>query len=730
LKITLFILLSIVCSIGIIPIGDAFAASHTGVDLGSADSFALLASTITNTNPTIVSGDVGSGTGGQAAPIGTVTGTNHFDDNSYTQANNDLISAITDAQARTCDDTVVAAALLGGSTVQPGVHCLGAAAALTGTLTLNGPGLYIFDITGALTTAAASSVQLTNGATSDDVFWVVTGATTLGAGTDFAGTIISNAAITVGAGSDINGCVLTTGPSTIATSTITCTTTPVSPPVASLPIDLNTAASFGLLASTITNTNPTIVSGDVGSGTGGQAAPIGTVTGTNHFDDNSYTQANNDLISAITDAQARTCDDTVVAAALLGGSTVQPGVHCLGAAAALTGTLTLNGPGLYIFDITGALTTAAASSVQLTNGATPDDIFWVVTGATTLGAGTDFAGTIISNAAITVGAGTTVDGRVLTNALLTIATSTVTVPVVDTTAPIITLVGADPQIIEVGGSYNELGATASDNLDGDITASIVTDSTAVETATLGSYFVTYDVTDANGNSATQVSRTVDIVVDCSLIGPNAILIGCDLSYADLSGAILYGADLTGANLYRTDLTGAVLSYTDLTGTDLTGTYLYRTDLSNAVLSYADLSGVNLRDAYLENADLSNADLTGATLSGANLHYADLSNANLSYADLSGAILSYADLHSAHLSNANLHSAHLSNADLSNADLTDAYLSRAHLSNADLSGANFSDAYLAYANLTGANLTDADLTGADLYGANFSGAITTGCIGCP
>jgi len=81
----------------------------------------------------------------------------------------------------------------------------------------------------------------------------------------------------------------------------------------------------------------------------------------------------------------------------------------------------------------------------------------------------------------------------------------------DTTPPVITLNPPNPQVIEIGSAYTELGATASDNLDGDITASIVTDSTAVNTALVGSYSVTYDVTDSSGNPAIQVIRTVDVV---------------------------------------------------------------------------------------------------------------------------------------------------------------------------------------------------------------------------
>ena len=81
----------------------------------------------------------------------------------------------------------------------------------------------------------------------------------------------------------------------------------------------------------------------------------------------------------------------------------------------------------------------------------------------------------------------------------------------DTTAPVITLNGANPQTVKRGDSYVELGATASDDVDGDITASIVIDASAVNTKKVGSYPVTYDVTDSSGNAASQVIRIVDVV---------------------------------------------------------------------------------------------------------------------------------------------------------------------------------------------------------------------------
>ena len=46
-----------------------------------------------------------------------------------------------------------------------------------------------------------------------------------------------------------------------------------------------------------------------------------------------------------------------------------------------------------------------------------------------------------------------------------------TVNVVDTTPPVISLTGANPQVIECSAAYTELGATASDSCDGNISGS-------------------------------------------------------------------------------------------------------------------------------------------------------------------------------------------------------------------------------------------------------------------
>ena len=73
-----------------------------------------------------------------------------------------------------------------------------------------------------------------------------------------------------------------------------------------------------------------------------------------------------------------------------------------------------------------------------------------------------------------------------------------TIAVVDTTAPVISVIGSDVVIVEKGDVYNELGATANDNLDGDLTDSIEL-SGNVLTQKVGVYQIKYIAVDNRGN---------------------------------------------------------------------------------------------------------------------------------------------------------------------------------------------------------------------------------------
>ncbi|MCP4166612.1 MAG: DUF5011 domain-containing protein [Chloroflexi bacterium] len=62
-----------------------------------------------------------------------------------------------------------------------------------------------------------------------------------------------------------------------------------------------------------------------------------------------------------------------------------------------------------------------------------------------------------------------------------------------------------------GSTYGDAGAAAWDNVDGDITANIVTGGLSeIDTNALGSYTVTYGVSDTSGHAATQVTRWVNV----------------------------------------------------------------------------------------------------------------------------------------------------------------------------------------------------------------------------
>ena len=80
----------------------------------------------------------------------------------------------------------------------------------------------------------------------------------------------------------------------------------------------------------------------------------------------------------------------------------------------------------------------------------------------------------------------------------------------DTTPPVITLNGDAEVNLTQGDAFNDPGATASDNIDGDITGNIVVGGDTVDTNTVGTYIITYNVSDTAGNPATQVTRTVNV----------------------------------------------------------------------------------------------------------------------------------------------------------------------------------------------------------------------------
>jgi hypothetical protein len=157
-----------------------------------------------------------------------------------------------------------------------------------------------------------------------------------------------------------------------------------------------------------------------------------------------------------------------------------------------------------------------------------------------------------------------------------------TVNVVDTTAPVITLLGSSPVTTECGGAYTDAGATVSDTCGGDLTASIVVAGDTVNTTAPGSYVITYNVSDAAANAAAQVTRTVNVVdtnaPTLALIGDSIVTIECGGSYVD-TGA-------TASDACGGDLTGSIVVGGDTVDTAVTGNYIITYNVSDSASNTA------------------------------------------------------------------------------------------------------------------------------------------------
>ena len=223
---------------------------------------------------------------------------------------------------------------------------------------------------------------------------------------------------------------------------------------------LGTAAVYTVMGgSTITNTGPTTITGNVALSPGSAITgfPPGSVTGVIDNRNGNAIKAQTDLVTAYNDAAGATpfVDKSGVD---LGGQTLTPGVYRFSSSAQLTGTLTLDGQGsansTFIFQIGSALTTASASRVVLINGANSCQVFWQVTSSATLGTGTSFQGTLIALSSITMTTAATIGvgggangGRALArNGAVTLDSNTIIPPAGCTPARV-----ASPGLPDTGG---------------------------------------------------------------------------------------------------------------------------------------------------------------------------------------------------------------------------------------------------------------------------------------
>jgi len=266
---------AVVLSLGLTGLAKAAA---TSVGLGAADGFAVLgASTVTNTGPTIINGDLGlsPGTSVTGFPPGVVNGVQHITDSVAANAQSDLTTAFNSAAGEGPTSPIVGN--LGGQTLTAGVYNSGSSVGLTGTLTLDGQGnpnaVFVFQVGSALTTASSSSVNLINGAQACNVFWQIGSSATLGTNSTFRGTVMAQASVTVTTGARVEGRVLArSGAITLDTSIISRAICAASP--APSPSSSSSSTSTSTSAPRLPN-----VGGISSGGGGGALLGIATLTG-------------------------------------------------------------------------------------------------------------------------------------------------------------------------------------------------------------------------------------------------------------------------------------------------------------------------------------------------------------------------------------------------------------------------------------------------------------------
>jgi len=207
-----------------------------------------------------------------------------------------------------------------------------------------------------------------------------------------------------------------------------------------LAIDLGCAAPFAILAgSTITNTGPSIVTGNVGLSPGSALVgfPPGTIIGTQEITTPTAAAAKLCLTTAFNDGQSRSLN-AISLPGQLGGLTLAPGLYSNSSTSGISGTgangiLTLDAQGnsnaVWIFQMGSTLTTDPATSIVLAGGAKAANIFWIVGSSATLGTTSVFYGNILASQAITLNTGAVLNGRALTQiAAVTLDASTITKP--------------------------------------------------------------------------------------------------------------------------------------------------------------------------------------------------------------------------------------------------------------------------------------------------------------
>lgn len=220
------------------------------------------------------------------------------------------------------------------------------------------------------------------------------------------------------------------------------------------PVNLGTAGNYVILAkSGISTVPPSAVTGNLGVSpikstaitgfslildSSGQFSTSSQLTGKAYAPDYAsptpviLTTAVSDMQTAYADAAGRTLpDQSELGSGNIGGMTLAPGLYKWSTSLTIPTDVTLSGGSnaVWIFQIAGNLSIAGATSVLLSGGAQPGNIFWQVAGGVGVDLGTtsQFEGTILTAAGINLETGASINGRLLAQTAVTLDANTVTV---------------------------------------------------------------------------------------------------------------------------------------------------------------------------------------------------------------------------------------------------------------------------------------------------------------
>ena len=198
-------------------------------------------------------------------------------------------------------------------------------------------------------------------------------------------------------------------------------------------LPLGTAANFAILGGPSATCTSSSISGSIGTGLPNSAIVQTScpATGAGHKGDATAVQAYQDFLRASIATGNIACPTDLAhnLSGTLAGVRLAPGVYCFAAAAALTGTLTLDGHGdpnaSWTFKVAGAPAIAAALTatnftVVMANGAVPCNVNWWVNAGATF-TSSKMAGNVLAGAGITFTGAGSFAGRALAKGAVTVS---------------------------------------------------------------------------------------------------------------------------------------------------------------------------------------------------------------------------------------------------------------------------------------------------------------------